>query len=427
MPESRRHYSVPTGGLYRLTVINGEPDPVVEESPDASQPHVTMRALEERIRQQEILAELGVAALQGASFAELLTETARLTAKGLRAEFCKVLEYIPSESRLLVRAGVGWNPGIVGHASVGADLESPAGFALRTGKPVISNHLENEERFRTPEILEIHGIRRAMNVILQGDGRPFGVLEVDSRSDDQFVEHDLAFLQGAANILGMAIERERHVRSLNAAIDRHEVLLKEINHRVKNSLTIVATMLRLQASKMNDAKLTEQLEEASQRVHAVAKAHERLYQNSDNIDALDLGAYVNLVCKDLSANLNGCEIQIDTEEGMVVSTDRAISAALIVSELLTNAVKYAYAGQTVGKIWVRVAHAGDKRAQLSVRDEGAGLPAGFDPLTSKSLGMTIIAAFTQQLDGQLEIKSRHPGTEFVVTLPFGKVGGPGKG
>ena len=109
-----------------------------------------------------------------------------------------------------MRAGVGWQTGIVGTASIGADLESPAGFALRTGKPVISNHLENEERFRTPEILQNHGIHRAMNVILQGDGRPFGVLEVDSRSEDKFVEHDLSFLQGAANILGMAIERERH-------------------------------------------------------------------------------------------------------------------------------------------------------------------------------------------------------------------------
>src|SRR5262249_32641600 len=75
-------------------------------------------------------------------------------------------------NRLLVRAGVGWHEGIVGVATVGADLESPSGFALRTGKPVISNHLENEQRFRTPELLVEHGIRRAMNVILQGDGSP---------------------------------------------------------------------------------------------------------------------------------------------------------------------------------------------------------------------------------------------------------------
>jgi GAF domain-containing protein len=67
-------------------------------------------------------------------------------------------------------------------------LASPAGYALRTGKPVISNHLENEQQFRTPELLVEHGIRRAMNVILQGDGSPFGVLEVDSQSEGEFSE-----------------------------------------------------------------------------------------------------------------------------------------------------------------------------------------------------------------------------------------------
>jgi hypothetical protein len=128
-----------------------------------------------RIRQQEILAELGVPALQG-------TQTARLNAEGLNAEFCKVLEYQPKEARFLVTAGIGWGPDVIGVATVGADIEPPAGYALSTGKPVISNHLENEKRFRTPELLVKHGIRRAMNVILQGDGSPYGVLEADSRS-----------------------------------------------------------------------------------------------------------------------------------------------------------------------------------------------------------------------------------------------------
>ena len=117
---------------------------------------------------------------------DLLNHVVRLTAEGLEAEYCKVMEYLPAENRLLVRAGVGWGEGVVGSATVGADLASPAGFALHTGKPVISNHLENEQRFRTPELLIQHGIRRAMNVILQGDGSPFGVLEVDSTSAGEF-------------------------------------------------------------------------------------------------------------------------------------------------------------------------------------------------------------------------------------------------
>lgn len=188
--------------MSQLGDSTDHPEPVIEPSDSGATPvDITTRALHPRIRQQEILAELGVLALQGKVFLKLLDQTARLTAEGMEAEFCKVLEYIPAENRFLVRAGVGWHEGIVGVATVGADLESPSGFALRTGKPVISNHLENEQRFRTPGLLLEHGIRRAMNVILQGDGSPHGVLEVDSRCEGEFGEHDIAFLQGAANIL----------------------------------------------------------------------------------------------------------------------------------------------------------------------------------------------------------------------------------
>ena len=328
----------------------------------------------------------------------------------------RFLEYVPSENCFLVRAGVGWEPGIVGVATVGADNESPAGFALCTGKPVISNHLENEERFRTPEILAVHGVRRAMNVILQGDGKPFGVLEVDSRSDDDFVEHDLAFLQGAANILGMAIERERYERSLKAAVERHEVLLKEINHRVKNSLSLVISMLRLQAREDDDPKVAERLEEASARVNAVARAHEWLYQR-DDVRTLDLGVYVEQVCKDLDEAVSQLDVQIDAERGIVVATDRAISSALIVAELITNAAKYAYDGRTNGNVSVRVARTEADRVLLEVRDEGSGLPRDFDLLKAKSLGMRIIAAFSQQLGGEVTIKQLSPGTKFVVTIP----------
>jgi GAF domain-containing protein len=151
--------------------------------------------LEHRLRQQALLAELGRRALSEMRLDALLEEAARLTALGMGTEFCKVMEYLPAENRLLVRAGVGWEPGVVGVATVGADLESPAGYALRTGKSVVSNNLTTEERFRTPELLRSHGIQRAVNVILVGEGKPFGVLEADSRGDGTFNEHDIDFLQ----------------------------------------------------------------------------------------------------------------------------------------------------------------------------------------------------------------------------------------
>jgi hypothetical protein len=298
--------------------MNPSPDqrkPVVERKPGSDQPDdLTGRALRLRIRQQELLAELGVLALQGTNFIGMLNHTARMTAEGLGAEYCKVLEYIPAENRLLVRAGVGWDEGVVGSASVGADLASPAGYALRTGKPVISNHLENEQRFRTPELLVEHGIRRAMNVILQGDGSPFGVLEVDSRSDGEFGEHDVAFLQGAANILGMAIEQQQYQRKLKAALDRHQILLKEVNHRVKNSLQVVSSMLLLQANAVGDPDLSERLNEASTRVSAVGRAYERLAYNAD-YEVIDLVAYLREVIEDLETAVAPCKIHFDAPEG----------------------------------------------------------------------------------------------------------------
>jgi two-component sensor histidine kinase len=374
------------------------------------------RGLQQRIRQQEILAELGVSALQGASLAQLLSDAVRLTAQGLDAEFCKVLELLPFENEFLVRAGVGWNPGVVGVAKVSANLDSPAGYALHCGAPVISNHLESETRFRTPEILRRHGVRRAMNVILQGDGKPYGVLEVDSRSPSEFVEQDIAFLQGAANILGMAIEREREERKLRAALARNEALLKEMNHRVKNSLAIVGGMLRLQANDAEDAQAGDLLNEASHRVDAIAKAHDQLSRGSD-VDSMDIGGYIEALCRDLDDSVAQCDVRTEIEGDIVIATDRAVATALIVNELIANAAKYAYESQS-GVILVKVARAGEKNFIASVRDEGAGMPDAIDSQGRKGLGMRIIGAFIRQLDATIETIHHDPGTEFIVSIPL---------
>ena len=400
-----------------MSPSSDHPAPVVEPpAADNQADDLTGRALRLRIRQQEILAELGVLALQGTKFLDLLNHTARLTAEGLHAEYCKVLEYQPAENRLLVRAGVGWDAGVVGHASVGADLASPAGFALRTGKPVISNHLQDEQRFRTPELLVEHGIRRAMNVILQGDGSPFGVLEVDSRSEGEFGEHDVAFLQGAANILGMAIEQQQYQRKLKAALDRHQVLLKEVNHRVKNSLQVVSSMLQLQANAADDPALSERLNEASTRILAVGRAYERLAYNAD-YENIDLIAYLREVIQDLQAAVAPCEIHLDAPEEIQFPADRAILVALIINELVSNAGKYAYPDGAAGSIWVRLAQSENHAVAVSVRDEGVGLPATFDPMTSRRLGTRLVNAMSKQLGAELTRPSSAVGTTFTLLVP----------
>jgi GAF domain-containing protein len=116
------------------------------------------------------LGEFGRSALQTRDIAQILQRATELCAQGLETRFSKVLEYMPDDKRLLVRAGIGWGPGTVGQVSLGVDLESPAGYAFQTGQNVISNHLQEETRFRTPKLLLDHGIRRAINVLIARGG-----------------------------------------------------------------------------------------------------------------------------------------------------------------------------------------------------------------------------------------------------------------
>jgi GAF domain-containing protein len=232
-----------------------EADPGMNAPTDLVADPNTLRS---RLRQQRLVATFGSEALRAGDFDDLLQEAARLVAEGLGVDFAKVLEYIPREDALLIRAGVGWRDGVVGVLKLGADTASPAGFALKTGQPVISNHLADEPRFRTPAIMAEHGVRRAVNVIVrgEGDGPAFGVLEADTRdASESFSPDDVAFLQAIANVLGLAVDRERD----RAARD---LLMREVHHRVKNSLQIAQTVLLLQARAAQAEAARDQLEEA---------------------------------------------------------------------------------------------------------------------------------------------------------------------
>jgi two-component sensor histidine kinase len=243
-------------------------------------------------------------------------------------------------------------------------------------------------------------------------------LEVDSKSDGEFGEHDIAFLQGAANILGMAIEQQQYQRKLQAALDRHQVLLKEVNHRVKNSLQVVSGMLQLQANAVGDQVLSERLNEAASRVNAVGRAYERLAYNAD-YEKIDLVAYLREIIGDLELTVAPCDIQFEAPEVIQMAGDRAILVGLIVNELVSNAGKYAYPDCANGSIWVRVILQPEHRSILiSVHDEGVGLPPGFDPATSKRLGTRMVNALSKQLGGEPTRPAGRLGTHFALSIPL---------
>jgi two-component sensor histidine kinase len=390
---------------------------VIEEAP-RGQPSTFDLALPGlRIRQQKLLAQLGVDALARLPISDLLQRGAQAAALGLDAHFSKICEYIPAENRLVVRAGVGWQPGCINNASVGADLQSPSGFALKTGTPVISNHLEHEQRFRTPELLRQHGIRRAINVILQGEGSPYGVLEVDSELEGQFNAEDIHFLQGAANILGMALERNLHDRKLQKALEYQQILVGEIDHRVKNSLQLVSSVLQLQAASSQDPILTRSLNDAIARVTAVARVHERL-SHSPQVGPVNLTDYLGLICRDLEQVSDGAAIGFAAEEPVLVNIDRAVRLALLTTELVTNAVRHAFKAQAPGRIAIELRLADLQNLVLSVRDDGQGLNSTAKRDGEAGLGLKLVAALVNQLGAGIEIVNHQPGTEFIITAPI---------
>jgi two-component sensor histidine kinase len=139
----------------------------------------------------------------------------------------------------------------------------------------------------------------------------------------------------------MAIEQQQYQRKLQAALDRHQILLKEVNHRVKNSLQVVSSMLQLQAKAVDHPALSEPLTEASTRILAVGRAYNRLAYNAD-YENIDLVAYLREVVDDLRPAVAPSRIEFDAPKEIPFAADRAILLALIINELALNASRHSY-------------------------------------------------------------------------------------
>jgi PAS domain S-box-containing protein len=202
------------------------------------------------------------------------------------------------------------------------------------------------------------------------------------------------------------------------AEERQELLLREVNHRVKNSLQLVNALLDMQGRQVADEEARRQLREAAARVRAIVHLHERLYRGAD-VEHVDFDVYLRALCEDLRASAP--EHAILVEAGPVLlPTDSAVPLGLIVTELVTNAIKHARPSGGDGRIEVRFGPAEDGRLELSVRDRGIGLPPGFSPeQAAGSLGMRIIKGLAQKLDADLRTEEAGPGLRWRLRLPGG--------
>lgn len=212
--------------------------------------------------------------------------------------------------------------------------------------------------------------------------------------------------------------RNRAEEAMEQAIRIKDVMLQEVNHRVKNNLQLVTSLLSLQAERTALPEVKASLLEACSRVSVVANMHQRLYTLSGQ-ESVDLTAYLNQLSKETIAALDGAkrvQLAFDGSTKLPVLLDDAVPIALIVNELLTNAVKYAFDEGSHGNISVSIDRK-EKWVVITVADNGKGLPSDFTPGSSKGLGMLIVTALVGQVDGELSVAARDNGACFLIRIP----------
>lgn len=372
------------------------------------------RRRERQQNQQAALAEFGSFALRCDDLDAVLAQACRLVRRGVGTELSKVLERQPDGRTLLVRAGDGWAPGIVGHAVVAASKGSAAGTALETGMPVVSDDVDREDRFSSPSVLRDHGVRSLANVVIlgAGDGPPFGVLEVDSRRRRAFSDDDIAFLQGYANLIAAAVQRQAGDAALRAATEDRERLLQELQHRIRNNLQIVASLVRLQARRARSDDAREELDSVGRRIEAMRLLHE-LLSASAAVDGVDLAAYLERLANGLVRfQTDGLPVDLETSlDPVIVAERQVVPLGLIVNEFVTNSLKHAF-GAAGGRIGVELTAVDGGGVRLTLWDNGGGMP----PQRGDGMGLRLIAGLARQINGDAAWDAG-PGTRLVVTFP----------
>ncbi|HSP88876.1 MAG TPA: CHASE domain-containing protein [Ignavibacteriaceae bacterium] len=209
-------------------------------------------------------------------------------------------------------------------------------------------------------------------------------------------------------------ERKKSFSQIESSLKEKEVLLREIHHRVKNNLQIISSMLNLQTNYITDKKSLAIFEESRNRVRTMALIHEKLYQN-ESLSTLNIKDYVielvnNLMRSYRADNRILPEINISD---IFINTDTAIPLGLIINELISNSLKYAFPSNEAGRITISLIAFTNEKFQLIISDNGIGLPEEFDIKKTNTLGLQLVNSLVTQLDGEIQV-SNNSGTKFEI-------------
>lgn len=353
------------------------------------------------------------------SISGLLQNAAAQVARITGIQHTKVLRYRADRGDLLIEAGVGWKPGVVGNVSFGADRFSAPGRWMQTGAPVAVEDIAHDPEFRCADVLREHGIVSVLNVPIFVDGMHWGVLEVDTVEKTIFTEFEVHSLGIFANILGLSLAKDaaqnaaaKAASVINDSKGETEIMLRELQHRMKNNLQIIVSFLALQARESASEEARERIGRVMDRVMAIGLAHDQL-SFKKSASSIDMRDYLNALCANIDPRRPN--LTIDTEfDPASIPLDRAVPIGIIVNELVTNSVKYAFDedGGAI-KVTFRVNETIGE-AQLCVADNGRGM----GPARTGSLGLRIVESLSRQLGGKLTTLDVPKGTMTVLTFPY---------
>ena len=209
-------------------------------------------------------------------------------------------------------------------------------------------------------------------------------------------------------------KRKNAENLIKSSLNEKNILLQEIHHRVKNNMQIISSLLNLQTKYVNDDEAVNILKESQNRVRSMAMIHEKLYQSKD-LSHINFVDYIQSLVSNLfhSYNIDKTSIKpIFKVENLSLNIDTAVPCGLIISELISNSLKYAFPEGMKGEILISLKFI-DNEYELIIRDNGIGMPTDIDLNNLKTLGLLLVTSLTEQIDGQITINRNH-GTEFII-------------
>ncbi|MDQ7826557.1 MAG: PAS domain S-box protein [Candidatus Eremiobacteraeota bacterium] len=293
-------------------------------------------------------------------------------------------------------------------------LDTPQAAFVKEGQPL---YITCEENFSgMAELFMAEGLKSLAVLPFQNDGIFLGSLNLASRTCPGISEMARIGIESIALQIGGTLARLKAQESLRASLREKEVLLKEIHHRVKNNLQLVSSLISLQERAISDETLKLALRDCRERVRSMALVHEKLY-GTESFSRIDFGDYLKSILSSLFASYGKRGITYSVRaERTELSLDMAIPCSLIVLELVSNSLKYAFQGRDKGQIKVHLTASQEGRLVLRVCDDGTGLPESVNIENCSTLGLQLVSDLSSQISAQIQVE-RDNGTIFTLTIP----------